>query len=69
MDSGSGSPPRGMAGALELTQLLASQLYGVRHNDPVALAMACVLLLIAGLGASFAPAFRATRPTEALRQD
>jgi putative ABC transport system permease protein len=61
----------GMVGALELTQLLASQLYGVRHNDPVALAMACVLLLIAGLGASFGPAFRATRlhPTEALRQD
>ncbi|HXB72917.1 MAG TPA: ABC transporter permease [Candidatus Acidoferrales bacterium] len=61
----------GMAGALELTQLLASQLYGVRHNDPVALVMACVLLLIAGLGASIGPAFRATRlhPTEALRQD
>jgi putative ABC transport system permease protein len=50
----------GLAGALALTRLLASMLYGVRPNDP--LTLGCVAVLLAGiaLAACYLAARRAT---------
>jgi putative ABC transport system permease protein len=61
----------GTAAALAGTRLLESVLYGVRHDDPVALAAAPVALVVVALLACLAPARRATsvEPMAALRQD
>ena len=61
----------GVAGALALSRLLASQLFEVSPTDPVALASACAILMAVALVAAYVPARRATRidPAEALRAD
>jgi predicted permease len=61
----------GALGALALTRLLTTMLYGVRPNDPrIFLAVAASLIVVA-LIASLAPSLRAVRirPATALRQD
>ena len=61
----------GMAGALGVSRLLSSLLYGVQPNDP--LTFASVLLIIAGVAlvATYIPARRAAKvdPTVALRYE
>jgi len=61
----------GIAGALAVTRLLASMLYGLKPNDPLTLGSAAVLLLAIALAAGFRPAFRASRidPMQALRHE
>jgi putative ABC transport system permease protein len=61
----------GTAGALALTRLMASLLYGVRPTDAATYASSTVLLAILAVGASLVPAWRATRvdPLVALRAD
>jgi ABC-type antimicrobial peptide transport system permease subunit len=59
----------GLAGALLLTRLMASLLYGISPRDP--LTFSAVTLLLTGVGflASYIPARRASKvdPTIALR--
>lgn len=59
----------GLAGALALTRLLESQLYGVPATDTLTFASASSLLLLVALVASFLPARRVARvaPMSALR--
>jgi putative ABC transport system permease protein len=60
----------GLLGALALTRLMATLLYGVRPNDPLTFAAVATTLLLVALAASVLPALRATRvsPTVALRE-
>jgi predicted permease len=60
----------GIAGAVGVTRVLASLLYGVQATDPVALAAAVAVLLAVGVAAAFVPARRAslTDPVVVLRQ-
>jgi len=51
----------GVVGALGLSGLLSSQLFGVNPREPVIYAAVTGSLLIVGLAASFIPAWRATR--------
>jgi ABC-type antimicrobial peptide transport system permease subunit len=59
----------GLLGAVALTRLLASQLYGVEPTDPLTFGVVAGLLLAVALGASFLPARRAAAvdPIDALR--
>jgi putative ABC transport system permease protein len=59
----------GLAGALALTRLLSSLLYGVNATDPLTFAAVSSLLAAVAIAASCIPAWRATRvdPVIALR--
>ncbi len=59
----------GLAGALLLNRTLTDLLFGVKPGDPLALLIACLLLVGIALLSSYAPARRAARvsPMETLR--
>jgi putative ABC transport system permease protein len=61
----------GLLGALALTRLLVSQLFGVSPTDPVVLAVAVATLAAVSGAACLIPAIRATRvdPVNALRSE
>jgi predicted permease len=61
----------GLAGALMLTRLAASQLYGITAHDPATLASATAAMVAVALLAGFLPARRAadTEPMAALRYE
>lgn len=61
----------GLAGSLLATQILRSQLYGVRDHDPITLIAVPVILAVVALAASFLPTLRITRiqPAETLRME
>ena len=59
----------GIVGAVALSGLLASQLFGVNPREPFIYVAVATALLVVGLAASFVPAWRATRvsPVVAMR--
>jgi ABC-type lipoprotein release transport system permease subunit len=59
----------GGGAALALTRLLGDLLYQVSPRDPVAFAVAFVVMAMASIAASLVPAWRASRtdPVQALR--
>jgi putative ABC transport system permease protein len=61
----------GLAGALALTRVVASLLYGVAALDPLTFAVVPIVLAAAAILATLAPARRATRvdPLIAMRAD
>ena len=61
----------GLVGAIGLSRLISSLLYGVTPHDPIALASVTLGLLAVAAVASWLPAMRAARidPIEALRAD
>lgn len=61
----------GLLGAVGLTRLLDSQLYGVRATDPQTFAAVSVLLVVLSIVAAGLPALKATRvnPVVALRDE
>jgi len=61
----------GLAGAFALTRVLKSLLFEVSALDPVALAVACVLMTLIGILAAWIPASRAARvdPMTVLRDE
>ena len=61
----------GIAGALALTRLMASQLFGVSAHDPLTYGVVAILLMSVALLACYLPARRAVRvdPLVALRYE
>jgi ABC-type antimicrobial peptide transport system permease subunit len=61
----------GLAGALLTTRFMQSLLFGVTTTDPLTFAAVLGALLLAGVGASYAPARRASRtdPAVSLRAE
>lgn len=61
----------GLAGALTLSHLLSTLLYGISATDPATLASVTIVLLGAGMAATYLPARRALQiePVEALREE
>jgi ABC-type antimicrobial peptide transport system permease subunit len=61
----------GLLGALGLTRLLTTLLYGVSPSDPRVLGGAALVLAVVSTVACLIPAIRATRvnPIEALRSE
>ena len=59
----------GLAGALALTRVMLSFLFGVTERDPLTFGVVAVLLIVVAFIACFVPARRATRvdPLIALR--
>jgi ABC-type antimicrobial peptide transport system permease subunit len=59
----------GVAGAVPLSGLLASQLFGVNPREPFIYLAVASALLVVGLLASYVPAWKATRvsPVVAMR--
>jgi putative ABC transport system permease protein len=66
-----GAAAVGLVGAIALSGALSGLLYGVDALDPATLLGSAVLLTLVALGASYGPAWRATRvdPLDALRRD
>lgn len=60
----------GIGGAVVVTRIMASQLWGITAYDPTAAILAVVMITIAGMVGSFLPAFRASRadPSVVLRR-
>ena len=61
----------GTVGALGMTRVLSSQLWGISTTDPIAFGTAVIFLLSVGLAAVYVPARRATRvdPVVVLRSE
>jgi predicted permease len=61
----------GLALSLALAHTVRSLVFGLEPNDPLTIGLACVVLGLVGLGASFFPALRAARldPVTALHRD
>jgi ABC-type antimicrobial peptide transport system permease subunit len=61
----------GIAGAIALSSVLGSLLFGVSPNDPWTYIGAAAILLLVAIAAGFLPAFRASRisPMTALRAE
>jgi putative ABC transport system permease protein len=61
----------GTAGALCLSRILSSMLFGVKPEDPATYVAVVTLFLLAALAANYIPARRATRgdPGMALRDE
>ena len=59
----------GLAGALALTRLMTSLLYGVTATDTITFAAVSITMLLVAMAASYLPARRATKidPLDALR--
>ncbi len=64
-------PAIGLAGAWQSTQFIKSFLFGMKPNDPQAIAWSVAILVAAALAAGYAPARRASRidPLTALRHE
>jgi ABC-type antimicrobial peptide transport system permease subunit len=61
----------GITGAVALSSLVSTLLFGVAAIDPITYVAAAVILLVVAISAGFIPAFRASRisPMTALRTD
>jgi ABC-type antimicrobial peptide transport system permease subunit len=61
----------GIVGAIALSRVLGSLLFGVGPHDPLVLGTVAIVLLVTGAVACAVPALRASRvaPVEALRHD
>ncbi len=61
----------GLSIAWGASRYLASFLFGVRPNDLLVFGLSAVILILCAMGASYAPAWRASRinPVEALRNE
>ena len=61
----------GLATARETAHFVASFLFGVKPDDPVAMSLSAAVLILAAIVAGYAPAWRASRidPMAALRHE